>query len=130
MTPQQAPDIIALLIFLGALTFGPEVAAVVGPYVAITAAAALGASFALSRREKTTRPGAVKFFTQVVGLALLVTVGLTQIAHAYYPSLHERLLLVPVALVIGYVGDGWPGIFDKIIAKLLGLIDSFGKGQP
>lgn len=130
MTPQQTPDIIALLIFLGALIFGPEVAAVVGPYVAIIAAAALGASFALSRREKTSRTDAVKFFTQVVGLAVLVTAGLTQVVQSYYPALHERLLLVPVALVIGYIGDGWPGIFDKIVEKLLGLIDSFRKGQP
>ena len=130
MMPQQTPDIIALLIFLGALIFGPEVAAVVGPYVAIIAAAALGASFALSRREKTNRTDALKFFAQVVGLAVLVTVGLTQVAHAYYPALHERLLLVPVALFIGYIGDGWPRIFDSVIEKLLGLIDSFRKGQP
>lgn len=130
MTPQQTPDIVALLIFLGALIFGAEVAAVVGPYVAIIAAAALGASFALSRREKTTRAEAMKFFAQVVGLALLVTVGLTQIAQSYYPTLHERMLLVPVALIIGYIGDGWPGIFDTVIKKLLGALDFFRKGQP
>jgi uncharacterized membrane protein YiaA len=130
MTPQQTPDIIALLIFLGALIFGPEVAAVVGPYVAIIAAAALGASFALSRREKTTRTDAAKFFAQVVGLAVLITVGLTQVAQAYYPALHGQVLLVPVALIIGYIGDGWPGIFDAVIKKLLGALDFFRKSQP
>lgn len=123
----QTFDFIALLVFLGTLIFGNDVAAVVGPYVAIVAASALGASFALARREKTARSDAVKYFILVVGLAVMVTVGLAQLAQSYFPVLHERLILVPIALMIGFVGDDWPEILGKFRDWLLGFIP---KRQP
>ncbi|WP_114968552.1 hypothetical protein [Rhodoferax ferrireducens] len=126
----NASDFISLSIFIAALIFSQEAAAIVGPYVAIIAAASIGASFALARRDKATRTGAAVFFARVVGLAVLLTVVLAQIASAYYPAIHERLMLIPIALLVGFIGDEWPRLLDKVLAKLLGLIDFFRKGQP
>ena len=123
-------DFITLLIFLSALMFGNDVAAVVGPYVAIIAAAAIGASFALSRREKDARPRALLFFVRIVCLALLITVGLAQLAQAYAPTLNERLLLIPIALLVGYIGDEWTTLFDAVFQKLLGFVSFFHKEKP
>ena len=129
LVSNQTSDFITLSIFIAAMLFSREAADVVGPYVAIIAAATIGASFALARREKTTRTGAAIFFARVVGLAVLLTVGLAQVVSAYYPAMQERLMLIPIALLVGFVGDDWPHVLEKVMSTILGLLDLFRKGQ-
>lgn len=129
MSQQSITDIVGLCIFLAALLFSNEAAAVLGPYMVIVIASSIGASFALSRREKTTRAAALWFFTRVNGLAVLLTVGLAAAASTYQPGLHERVLLAPIALLVGFIGDDWPRLLSKVVRVLYGALDLVrGKG--
>lgn len=100
-------DVFGFFVFLAAILFSKEVAAVVGPYMLIISAAAVGASFALIRQEKTTRMRAVGYFARVCGVAVFiggfVAWGLAQL----YPALTERSLIAPVSFAIGLVGNDW-----------------------
>lgn len=129
MSNQTTTDIVGLFVFIAAFLFSTEVASVVGPYMVIAVAATVGASFSVARREKSTRLGAIWFFLKLMILAVLVTVGLAAIATAYYPSLNERALLAPIALLVGFVGEGWPALLGKVMKFLGGLLDlARGKG--
>lgn len=126
----KTTDFVSLMIFIAAALFSTEVATVVGPYVAIIVAASVGASFALARREKATRMAAAIFFLRIVGLAVLLTVALAQLANGYFPAANERLTLIPIALMVGFIGDTWPQVLGKVLEKLLGLLDYFRKDSP
>jgi hypothetical protein len=89
----------------------------------------VGASFATKRREKTTRLGALFYFLRVAGLAVLVTVSIASAASSYYDNLTERVLITPVALIVGAVGDDWPKLLQKIVRVFFSAIDlARGKG--
>jgi hypothetical protein len=122
-------DIVGLLVFVAALVFSPDVAGVVGPYLVIVIASAVGASFAVARRDKSTRLSAVFFFSRVVGLAVLLTVGLAAMVNAYRPDLTPRLVIAPIALLVGFVGDDWPKFLSKIVGVFYSALDLVrGKG--
>jgi len=116
-------DAVGFGIFLAGLVYAPNVAAVVGPYIVIVLAAVIGASFALKRREKTTRLVAIWYFLRVAGLAVLITVSLAGIGSSYYSSLTERVLITPVALMIGAIGDDWPALLRAIVRFFFRAID-------
>jgi uncharacterized membrane protein YiaA len=129
-------DAVGFGIFIAGLVYAPNVAEVVGPYIVIVLASIIGASFALKRREKTTRLVALWYFLRVAGLAVLITVSLAGIGSSYYSSLTERVLITPVALLIGAVGDDWPKLLRaivRIIFRAIGLAtgkdDTKGKGE-
>ena len=109
--------------FIATLLFSADVAQVVGPYLVIITASAIGASFSLKRREKSTRIAALLFFVRVCGLAALLTVGVSAMVAGYHPSLSERVLLAPVAFIVGLVGDDWPAIGGWAIGKIGALVD-------
>lgn len=108
-------DAVGFGVFLAGLVYAPNVAEVVGPYVVIVSASIIGASFALKRREKTARLAALWYFLRVAGLAVLITVSLAGIGSTYYSSLTERVLITPVALVIGAIGDDWPKLLRAVV---------------
>ena len=116
-------DIVGLCVFIATLLFSADVAQVVGPYLVIITASAIGASFSLKRREKSTRIAALLFFVRVCGLAALLTVGVSAMVAGYHPSLSERVLLAPVAFIVGLVGDDWPAIGGWAIGKIGALVD-------
>lgn len=116
-------DIVGLCVFIATLLFSAEVAEVVGPYLVIITASAIGASFSLKRREKSTRTSAVLFFVRVCGLAALLTVGVSAMVAGYHPSLSERFLLAPVAFIVGLVGDDWPAVAGWVMGKVGAFID-------
>jgi apolipoprotein N-acyltransferase len=118
-------DIVGLLVFISAFLFSAEVASVVGPYLVIVIASAIGASFAVARREKTTRAGAVLFFARVVGLAVLLTVGVAAVVNIYRPDLSPRVVITPIALIIGFIGDDWGDLLSKVTRVIYGAIDLF-----
>lgn len=126
MNQPSIPDIVGAAVFVLALLFSREVANVVGPYMVILAAASIGASFALARREKTTRLAAVGYFTRVCGLAVLVTVGIAAFIASYHESLTTRLLIAPVAFGIGFIGDDLPTMLKDWVGA---VIKARGGGQ-
>lgn len=101
-------DVVGAAVFVLAYLFSREVASVVGPYIVIVAASAVGSSFALVRREKTTRFAAFAYFTRVAGLAIILTVLAATWISSYNQSLTIRALIAPVAFMIGFVGDDLP----------------------
>lgn len=123
MNSPSITDVVGLFVFVAAVVFSPEVAAVVGPYMAIIVTASIGASFSLARRERSSRTSAVFFFARVCGLAALLTVGLSFMLAGMHSSLSERALLAPIAFAIGLVGDDWPSVARWAGGKLSMLID-------
>lgn len=129
MTQPSITDVVGFFVFIAALIFSAEVANVVGPYMVIAVAAAVGASFSVARREKTTRLSAAWFFLKIVALAMLIASGLAAAAAAYSPGLSDRALLAPIALLVGFVGEGWPTLLGKVVKVLVGMLDlARGKG--
>ena len=126
---QPVVDIVGLFVFIAAIFFSADVAAVAGPYLVIVIAAAIGGSFAVARRDKTTRASAVFFFARVVGLAVLLTVGVAASVSAYRPDLTPRVVIAPIALLIGFIGDDWGMLLGKITRVIYGALDLVrGKG--
>lgn len=116
-------DVFGFFVFLAAIIFSSEVAAVVGPYMLIIAAAAVGASFALIRQERTTRLRAVGYFARVCGAAVFLS-GICAYGLAMlYPTLTERSLLAPVSFVIGLVGNDWGALALWAGRKLSAWVD-------
>lgn len=127
MNQPPIADIVGLAVFIAALLFSSEVAAVVGPYMVIVVAATLGASFKVARRDKSTRTSAVLFFLRVVGMAVVLTVGIAVALNAYRPDLSPRVTVAPIALLIGYID--WPWALTKIVKAIFASIDlARGKG--
>ena len=125
----QTSDFVAVMTFIASLIFSAEVAAIVGPYVTIAAAASVGASFALAKRKVGSRAEGRLFFLRTVALALMFTVVLSRIVQAYYPVLTERISLIPIAMLLGFGGDEMPKLLAKLWKKLVGAIDFMWKGQ-
>lgn len=116
------PDIVAVAVFIAALIFSPQVAAVVGPYVVIIGSAVVGASFAVARRERSTRLSALWYFSRVTGLAVAVTVAIATWAASYWAEsgLTVRFLISPIAFVIGLIGDDLPELAAKVVRFFMG----------
>lgn len=110
MNQTSITDVIGLFVLISTAIFSVEVSNVIGPYVAIVVTAAIGASFSLARRDKTTRFSALLFFLRVCGLAVVVAGGAAAILAKFHPILSERALLAPVAFAIGLVGDDWSSV--------------------
>jgi len=124
LSEKNVTDIVGLFVFIAALMFSADVAQVVGPYMVIITASAIGASFSLKRRDKTTRTSAIWFFARVCGLAALLTVGISTLVAGYYASLSERALLAPVAFILGLIGDDYPALALWVGRKINAWIDA------
>ena len=116
-------DIVALCVVVAATLFSNEAAEIIGPYVVIIVASTIGASFSLARRDKDARTGAIWFFARLVGLAILLTVGLAAWASKRWPATNERILLAPIALVIGFIGPDWPRLLRRFVKFVFAAID-------
>lgn len=134
---RQPPDIgiVALAGSLASFAFGPEMAVYIGPYIVIMLASTIGASFSLARRPTSARGSAVWFFLRTNGLAILLTVGIATAISGSTPVLSERVLIAPVAFIMGFVGDDWPAVmkwayrkFDTLVDLLIKLKGGGGNG--
>lgn len=121
MNQQTFTDVVGLCILLAAMLFSNDVANVVGPYIVIVVASAIGASFKLGRSEKASRLAAVFFFLRSACIAMLLTVSAAAFVHNYHPGLHERFLLAPIALLLGWTD--WPSTFRRVTKLLWGGLD-------
>lgn len=119
MNQPSISDIVGLFIFALSLFFSRDVANVVAPYFVILIASAVGASFALARSEKGTRLAGIWYFARVCGLAMLVTVLIATFLASYHQSLTPRLLLAPIAFMIGFIGDDLPDMARKVLGYFI-----------
>lgn len=122
MNQQPIADIVGLCVVLAAMIFSQDVAAVVGPYLVIFVAAAIGASFRLGRSDKTSRTVAFISFSRSVGIAVMLTVGAAAIVSSVRPDLHERLLLAPIAIVLAWLD--WPAFLRRAVVFFWASVDT------
>lgn len=116
-------DAVGLGVLIAQLIYAPPVASIVGPYITIVLAAVIGASFAVSRHQRTTRLAAAWYFFRVGGLAMMLTGGIAGWAGNYYEGWTERALIAPVALLIGSIGDDFPALARWALAKFVRGVD-------
>lgn len=117
------PDILAVVVAIAALIFSQEVAHMVGPYLLIIMASAVGASWTVKRQDMTSRVGAMWYFAKVCGAAVLLTGFLSAAISGMHADLTERSLLVPVAFGLGALGSDWKPVLGALGRKLLDVID-------
>lgn len=117
----------AIAATLGAIVGVPVsgvIADAAGAYVIIVIVAAIGASWALGDRAQTSRMSAAWYFTRVTATATLLTAVVSGFASQWLGVESERALLIPVAFVLGMVGDNWPTIRQKGAELLMKVINS------
>jgi hypothetical protein len=130
MSPQPPPiDIVTVFIAIAGVLFGPDLAAVIGPYAVILLGAALGAGWSATRREPGTRGGTLLHMLLMMGWALIVTVPAAIVAGLLF-GLEAKWLLGPVAVVIAGIGPDWPEVGRWGLGLLKGLAERWaGKGE-
>lgn len=121
------PDILAVVVAIAALIFSQEVAHMVGPYLLIIMASAIGASWTVKRQDMTSRAGAMWYFAKVCGAAVLLTGFLSALISGFHADLTERSLLVPVAFGLGAVGSDWKPVILWAARKIGQMVDIFIK---
>jgi len=114
-------DPVSVAVVLASTLFGPQLAAIIGPYAVILLGATVGAAWALGRRETDKKSGAVAYFMLINGTAVLVTVGISNLVGRWLGHEDANWLLAPVAMVIGGVGHDWPGVLKTVQEKIMGL---------
>lgn len=124
-------DPVNAAIALGSVLFGPQLAAIIGPYAVILIAATVGAAWSLGGRIPGTRVGAVRYFLLLNTTALVVTVQIANGLALWLDLQHTTWMLAPIALLIGGVGDSWPRIMRWAIARAGRVIErsTDGKGD-
>lgn len=133
MAPQQL-DPVSVGIALAGVIFGPALAGIIGPYAVIIISATVGAAWALGRRDKAARLGSAWYFLRLNATAVLVTVGLANLAARWLGVSDHTWLLAPIALIVGGVGDDWPRVGRWLLVRAGRLFErrtgSGGGGAP
>ena len=114
--------IVGVVTALASKFYGPDIAAVVGPYIVILIAAMGGAAVALMQASGRTRGRAFTFFFLATLLAVWLTVPLSMLA-ANYAGLQDQWLFAPMSFGLGYIGDKWPAALSWIFSKANVLMD-------
>lgn len=120
-SPELDPSSVASAII--ALFFGAEMAGYIGPYAVIAAAGATGACIALSRMPAVGRWHAVVFVAGMTVVSLMLTASISELIHYALPSVDIKWLLVPVAMVVGGIGQDYPSIGSWMVSRLGRLIE-------
>ena len=115
MNQSPIPDIVGTAVLILSIFFRGEIANAVAPYIVIIVAAAIGASFALARKEKSTRLSDLGYYLRVCGLAIIFTVAGSYLLTMKYPEIAPRVVLAPVAFAIGFIGDDLPSMIRDIV---------------
>ena len=105
-------NVTQLFVVLTAAVFGSSMAVIIGPYLLIIVAAITGAAWSLGRRESKGKLNSLFYFVRIVLTAILLTVGIARLMASYVDGVEAEWLIVPVALIIGVVGDDWMKAFN------------------
>ncbi len=105
-------DIVYLMVSILSALFGPEMAAIVGPFAVIFLSSIGGAAWSVGRRppEMRTVGNDIFFFTRLVITAMVVTGGIAVFAERWTGPDTRQWTLPVIALLIGAVGDDWPTV--------------------
>jgi hypothetical protein len=106
-------------IAIATIVFGPEAAEYVGPYSVIILASITGSGWALSRRGRTGHLRALLFVARLVATALALSLAIESSVDRWLISLDSHWLLAPIALVVGGIGDDWPGIVRWCVQRVV-----------
>lgn len=109
-------DPVSVAIALASVLFGPPLAAIIGPYAVILISATVGAAWSLGRRDPAAKLSAAWYFLRLNATAILVTVSVAKLAGIWLGLADHSWLLAPIALVVGGVGDDWPGVGKWLVA--------------
>lgn len=105
-------DIVYVTVSVLTVLFGPQMAAVIGPFAVIFLSSVGGAAWAVGRRpaaERSTANDAL-FFARLVITAMVVAGGLAVLAERWTGEGTSQWTLPIIALAIGAVGDDWPSV--------------------
>lgn len=103
-------DPVAVAALLASIIFGPELAAIIGPYAVILLSSLVGAAWALGRRDTSVKLNACWFVLRLAATAMLVTVPLAALIGRLTWGGDASWMLAPIALIVGAVGDDWPRV--------------------
>jgi hypothetical protein len=100
-------SIVTLLVAILTFVTSKEVAGLLGPYAAIAVSASAGAALSLSSTEKDMpKWWNWSFYIMArIGVALVLTGSISQIAASQFPDLKPSFMLVPIAFGLGYLKD-------------------------
>lgn len=108
-------DIFQLFAIFAASLFDSNVAEVMSPYLLIIFAAVTGASWSLIKRESQGKWNSFFYFMRIAFTAILLTTLIATLISNYVSIVNAELLIAPVALLIGVVGDDWIKAFTWIL---------------
>lgn len=119
---RELDPIAAVTLFLmGVLS--PQVSQVLGPYAVIVLAAVCGAAWGLGRVGPMSRWGALWYFLKLILTAMILTVPLATGVQAMLNWEGAGWLIVPIALLIGGVGNDWPSVGAWVVSWLGRLVE-------
>lgn len=95
---------------LAASGVGATVAHGLASYAVIILAAAVGAFWALGRKEPDVKGSPSLFVLLMSGTAAFITAGVAELANHYLGWSSINWLLAPIALAIGGIGHDWPAV--------------------
>ena len=116
-------DPAAALTVILASVFGQQMSAVIGPYAVIILAATTGAGWGLGRHPPMTSAQGAWYFLKLNCTALLVTVPIASGVQSLLGWQDANWLLVPVALLVGGVGNSWPKVGKWFVVWLSRLLE-------
>jgi len=105
-------DIVYVMVAVLTGLFGPQMAAIVGPYAVISLSAIGGAAWSIGRRPVDMRSlsNDTWFFFRLVITAIMVTGGMAVFAERWTGAGTRQWTLPVIALMIGAIGDDWPAV--------------------
>lgn len=116
-------DPVTVSVALAGVVFSPALADVVGPYAVIVLVSAIGAGWALGRRDEHTRINAAGYFALICGTAMAVSSNIADLIALWLSIEESRWLLSPIALVIGGVGHDWPRLIKWVALRALRIFE-------
>ena len=109
-------DPVSVAVVLASTLFGPQLAGIIGPYAVILIGATLGASWSLGGQERKSNMAAARHFILLGATAMLVTVPVANGLAQWIGMSSSTWMLVPIAILIGSVGDAWPRVVRWALA--------------
>lgn len=116
MHPQNDP--VTVMVQLLAIWLSPAISASLGPYAVIFLAATAGASWSLGRREPATKLRGIWFFFRVTMTACVLTMSVAAGVQKFYSSVTAEWSVVPIAFVIGLIGDDWAKVRVGVVEAI------------
>lgn len=115
-------DIVYVTVSILTVLFGPQMAAIIGPFAVIVLSSIGGAAWSVGRRPSDRRSltNDTFFFLRLTLTAVTVTGGIAVFAERWTGADTRQWTLPVIALLIGAIGDDWPGVgrwFASIVRR-------------